>query len=115
MSAIIYPSLPSEVPTLETPQTANRTSWRNWKFLKPQEEVLMKLTKMVWFLFSGFLIAKMFGETNFENPALHMERVYAHHVTCEQVAAAFVTTGVSILFCSIGVFGLFSEIESRKM
>jgi hypothetical protein len=117
MSAITsYERLPSEMPP---EQTTNRVSWRGWslKLLKPQQEFLTSLGKLMAAQAIGFIITGLLGDISSQgdfarDSNLHLTDTY--YKTCTQAENAFLTALVPTAIYSLCVYGYFVKKNQEK-
>lgn len=116
MSAITYERLPSETP-LE--QTGIQASWRGWtwKLLKPQQEFLIGLGKLMGAQVIGFVITGLLGEISSQGDMardLNLHLTDTYYKTCTQAENAFITTMVSTAVYFLCTYGYFLKKNQEK-
>lgn len=99
-------------------QTTNQASSRNrYKCLKPQEEFLLSLVKLMGAQFLGFIITSLLGEISSQGVTaknLNLVLTDTYYVTCNQATNAFLIATVSTLVYILCSFGYFLKKNQEK-
>ncbi|PWU16518.1 MAG: hypothetical protein C5B45_00320 [Chlamydiae bacterium] len=117
MSTIIpYERLPSEIPS---EQTTNQSFWRarSWKFLKPQQELLIGLSKLIAVQGVGFIITGLLSEISSQGEIardLNLHLTATYYNTCQQAEQTFLVAGVSSLVFIGCIGGYFLKKNQEK-
>lgn len=117
MSTIIpYERLPLET-SLE--QTETQTSWRgwSWKLLKPQQEFLIGLGKLMGAQAIGYIITGVLGGISSQGDIareLNLHLTDTYYKTCTQVENAFITTMISTGIYFLCTYGYFLKNNREK-
>lgn len=117
MSTIIpYERLPLEAPP---EQIETQASWRgwSWKLLKPQQEFLTGLGKLMGAQAVGFIITGLLSEISSQGDIakdLNLHLTDTYYKTCTQAENAFIITMVSTAVYSLCTCGYFLKKNQEK-
>ncbi|VHO05200.1 hypothetical protein [Candidatus Rhabdochlamydia sp. T3358] len=117
MSAIVqYERLPSGTHPV---QTTNQASWRGWSLnlLKPQEEFLIGLGKLMGVQLLGFFITGALADISNQGEMardLNLHLTDTYYKTCTQAENTFITTTISTGIYFLCTYGYFLKKNQEK-
>ncbi|MGB7127667.1 MAG: hypothetical protein WBD50_01075 [Candidatus Rhabdochlamydia sp.] len=111
-----YQRLLSEIPPA---QTTSQAPWRGWSLnlLKPQQEFLKDLGKLLGVQAIGFIITGLLGEISSQGDIardLNWHVTDTYYKTCTQAENAFITVMVPTAIYSLCVCGYFLKKNQEK-